>query len=36
MPSDLVPMAQRPTDEAEPMMLWGDEQTAETPETWFF
>ena len=23
-------------NQAEAMMLWGDEQTAETPETWFF
>ena len=23
-------------NQAEPMMLWGDEQTGETPETWFF
>ena len=28
------PMMQQPTDAAEPMMMWGDEQ-ADKPDSWY-
>ena len=33
MPSESQPLAQRPTNAAEPMMLWGDEQVS-PQDTW--
>merc|ERR1719440_439709 len=35
MPGEAEAMMQRPTDAAEPMMMWGDEQQADTTDTWY-
>ena len=36
MPTAAQPLAQRPTNAAEPMILWGDEQQpGDTPDSWY-